>query len=118
MIEFEEFPTNRLQRTIPPPVVPSLNHNGGPPLDDPPIHVPEWGANGIGNYFDWRHACRDAWKPVPRETMLRRLRKAEACCLTYEEYTLVLLETGRYLQPGDTAQIERIIAKRSAGSVA
>lgn len=118
MIEFEEFPTIRLEPTNPPAAVPTRNHNGGPPLDDPLVHVPEWGSNGIGNYFDWRRACRDAWKPVPRETMLRRLKKAEACRLTYEEYSLVLLETGRYIQPGDAVLIESIIARRGAGSVA
>ena len=33
---------------------------------------------------------------------LFRLEKAEALGLTYEEYTLELLERGRYLQRGDT----------------
>jgi len=84
-------------------------HNGGPPLED---HVSAWGANGIGNYFDWRRAYRQAWKSVSRESMLRRLRKADACGLTYEEYTRVLLDTGRYLQPGDRDLIERIKASR------
>jgi hypothetical protein len=83
-------------------------HNGGPPLE----HVPAWGLNGIGSYFKWRAACDQAWKRLPRETKLRRLKKAEACGLTYQEYTLVILETGRFLQPDDTDTIQRIIARR------
>jgi hypothetical protein len=105
---------NALTRTAEPAWLdaPPRDHNGGPPLDDPPDHVPEWGPGGIGNYFDWRRACRDAWKPVPRETMLRRLKKAEQCGLTYGEYSLVLLETGRHVQPCDTDLIAQIIARR------
>lgn len=118
MIEFVDIPTTLPKPVMPCPYMPSRDHNGGPPLDDPDDHVPEWGANGIGNYFDWRRACRDAWKPVPRETMLRRLKKADACGLTYDEYTLVLLETGRYVQPGDRALIARIIARRGSVSAA
>lgn len=85
------------------------NHNGGPPLDD---HIREWGPNGIGQYFVWKQAFQDAWKPVSRETALRRLKKADACGLTYREYTLVLLETGRHLQPEDREIIAKIVARR------
>ena len=91
------------------PVVFPHNHNGGPPLDG---HVPEWGLNGIKDYFVWKQALRDAWKPVSRDIALRRLKKADACGLTYEEYTLVLLETGRHLQPADSETIAWIKARR------
>jgi len=88
---------------------PPTTHNGGPPLDD---QVPPWGNNGIGNYFDWKRAHQKAWKTVSTGTVLRRLKLAEACGLTYEEYTRVLLDTGRYLEPADTELIAKIIARR------
>ena len=84
-------------------------HNGGPPLDD---HVPEWGQGGVGGYFAWKLAHDEVWKKVPWETMLRRQRKAEAIGLTYEEYTLELLERGRHLGPDDRERIAAIKARR------
>jgi hypothetical protein len=75
------------------------NHTQGPPLEDE--HVPEWGKGGFGTYFEWRRAHRAVWKTIPTEVALRRLRRAEALGLSYEEYTLELLDTGRYLQEGD-----------------
>jgi hypothetical protein len=86
-------------------------HNGGPPLDDEP-HVPEWGRRGIGNYFSWRSAHRTAWRAKSAETMLRRLEKAESLGLTYEEYTLEILEHGRYLQAEDTERVVAIKMRR------
>jgi len=85
-----------------------LGHNGGPPLD----HVPEWGPNGIGNYFEWKTASEHAFNKVPVDTAIRRAWKAEALGLTYREYTLEILERGRYLQPTDTEAIAAIIARR------
>jgi hypothetical protein len=52
------------------------------------------------------------WK-VPRDTALFRLRHAEALGLTYEEYTLEILERGRYLQPHDRERIEAIKLARA-----
>jgi hypothetical protein len=100
---------------ITPADLPGLGHNGGPPLD----HVPEWGANGIGNYFEWRAASEAAFNSVPAEIAVRRARKAEALGLTYREYTLEILERGRYLQVADTERIAAIIAcrKPAAGTV-
>ena len=88
-------------------------HNGGPPLDDPEDHVPPWGKGGIKTYFEWRSAHRAAWKVSPAIAR-RRVDKARACGLTYEEYTRVLLDTGRHLQPGDKEAIAAIIARRDA----
>jgi len=45
----------------------------------------------------WRRAHRKAWKTPPREIALRRLELAEAAGLTYREYTLEILERGRFL---------------------
>jgi hypothetical protein len=74
--------------------------------------VPPWGKGGIGNYLIWRSAHRQAWRSPGRETMLRRLEKAEALGLSYEEYTLEILERGRYLQADDVARIAEIKAQR------
>lgn len=90
-------------------------HNGGPPLEDE--HVPEWGRGGAFTYFAWKNARAEVWKKVPWETMIRRARKAEAIGLTYEEYTLELLERGRYLGPADTDRIDAIKAARPRPSL-
>jgi hypothetical protein len=90
----------------------ALGHNGGPPLEDE--HVPEWGRGGAGRYFAWKRAHAAAWKSVSWDTMMRRQRKAEAVGLTYEEYTLELLERGRYLGPDDAERIEAIKRARPA----
>ena len=74
----------------------SAGHNGGPPLDQE--HTPEWGNNGIGNYFYWKAAHRRAWKNPSPGIVAFRIKKAERLGLTYEEYTLEILERGRHLQ--------------------
>jgi hypothetical protein len=84
------------------------NHNQGPPLDE---HVPEWGRDGFGSYFEWRAAHRKARKSAGRDIAMHRLARAEAAGLTYEEYTLELLDTGRYLQQGDR-RVAEIRSKR------
>ncbi len=86
-------------------------HNGGPPLQEA-AHTPEWGKGGPGNYFLWRNAHRAVWKAPSRETKLRRMEKAEALGLTYEEYTLEIMERGRFLQAEDIEAIAAIKAKR------
>ena len=90
---------------------PKLGHNGGPPLDDDQ-HVPEWGKGGFRTYFGWRAAHQAAWKRVPYDTMLRRQERAERAGVTYEEYTLEILERGVYLQPEDKDRIAAIKARR------
>ena len=94
------------------PKLPSAGygHNGGPPLEDA---APEWGEGPIGNYFAWKAAHRAAWKTIPMEVAVRRAVKAEALGLTYEEYTLEILERGRYLQPSDAARIAKIRSLRT-----
>lgn len=103
--------TKQVRSSALPLAVPST-HNGGPLLEEPPEHVPPWGKRGIGTYFSWRTAHQRAWAQPSRDTILRRLNKARACGLTYEEYTSVLLDTGRHLQPGDAALIAEIVARR------
>jgi hypothetical protein len=86
-------------------------HNGGPPLDDDD-HVPAWGKGGIGNYFEWKAARHQAFNKVPAEIAIMRARRAEKLGLTYAEYTLEILERGRFLQAEDTERIAQIIARR------
>ncbi|CAN5316620.1 hypothetical protein BH10PSE7_BH10PSE7_21710 [soil metagenome] len=86
-----------------------LGHNNGPPLDDE--HVPEWGRGGFGTYFEWRAAHRKVWKSIGRDVAMRRLARAESIGLTYEEYTIELLDTGRYLQKSES-RIAEIMRKR------
>ncbi|MGV3491750.1 MAG: hypothetical protein ACO1OG_10555 [Devosia sp.] len=68
--------------------------NGGPPLDDDPR---PWGKNGIGNYFVWSAAVEKAYNDIPYDIAVMRVRRAKALGLTYREYTLEILERGRYL---------------------
>jgi hypothetical protein len=87
----------------------TTGHNGGPPLDE---HVPEWGSDGIGNWFYWKAAWNKAHKNVSRDIALFRVAKAERLGLTYEEYTLEILERGRHLQEEDVERIAAIKRKR------
>jgi hypothetical protein len=89
---------------------PPRGHNQGPPLDDD--EGPEWGDGDIYVYFNWKAAHRKAWKPASRDVALFRLEKAEALGLTYAEYTLEILERGRYLSHADSARIDAIKCKR------
>lgn len=85
-------------------------HNGGPPLDDD--YSPPWGKKGIGTYFDWKAAKHNAFDNIPADIAIMRVRRAKALGLTYAEYTLEILERGRYLQPSDAERILEIKNKR------
>jgi len=67
----------------------AIGHNGGPPLDPDPGE--SWRA------YCWRKAHKKAWKTPGREIALRRLARAEELGMTYKEYTLEIMERGRYL---------------------
>ena len=75
-------------------VEPVPGHNGGPPLDDVE-DTPEPGASW--RFFCWRKAHEAAWKTPPREIALRRLARAEELGMTYRDYTLVILDRGKFL---------------------
>lgn len=66
---------------------PGLGHNGGPLLD----------PDASWRSYIWRKAHKKAWKTPPREIALRRLARAEELGMTYKEYTLEILERGKYL---------------------
>ncbi len=71
--------------------LPTLGHNGGPPLEDENDDPGGW------RLWCWRRAKKRAWKTPPREIALRRLARAEELGMTYREYTLEILERGRHL---------------------
>ena len=74
-------------------VDPAPGHNGGPPLDLNPPSDP----NASWRLFCWRKAHKAAWKTPPREIVLLRLARAAMLGMSYREYTLEILERGRYL---------------------
>lgn len=96
-----------------------MGDNGGPPLDD--YEGPPWGKGDPHVFLHWKRAHQAAWKAIPAEIALMRMERAERLGLTYEEYTLEILERGRFLQAEDTARIAEIKAarrrrKRGSGS--
>ncbi|HMH62196.1 MAG TPA: hypothetical protein VK561_13035 [Bradyrhizobium sp.] len=92
----------------------TARHNGGPPLDEE--HKPEWGHGPIGTYFYWKAAHRTAWHSASRDVILFRMQRAERLGLSYEEYTLEILERGRHLQIEDVERIAEIKKARSRPS--
>jgi hypothetical protein len=106
-IEIERYVA---ERSSPANSVPA-GHNGGPPLDE---HRPEWGEGGIGNYFYWKAAHRAAWHSTSPGIVSFRIQKAQRLGLTYEEYTLEILERGRHLQIEDAGRIAQIKQARRA----
>lgn len=93
-----------------------IGHNGGPPLKERKRRSAT--GSTIGRYFDWRFAHRKAWKK-PREVALRREEKAEALGLTYEEYSLEIMERGYFPQPEhvDTIKAKRAQRRKDNGVV-
>lgn len=63
-----------------------IGHNQGPSLAQSQWHLAAW-----------RLACRKAWQNPPVEVVRRRLKRAQALGMSYREYTLEMLERGRYL---------------------
>lgn len=92
------------------PFWPSIGHNGGPPLDE----AFQWGDAPIDVYFAWKRAYAAVWKEVSHATLIRRVNKAEALGLTYEEYVLEILFNGRYLQAEDKERIAAIKGQRNS----
>ncbi len=62
-------------------------HNNGPPLES---------FYGYRN-FVWRKAKQKAWKQPPIEVIRSRVKRARELGMTYHEYTLEIIERGRYL---------------------
>lgn len=90
---------------------PKRSHNGGPPLED--YDGPPWGNGDAYIFLAWRAAHDKAWKAPGHAVMLMRLERAERLGLTYEEYTLEILERGRHLSADDADRIAEIrLARR------
>jgi hypothetical protein len=87
-----------------------LGHNLGPPLDD--VHTPPWGDGDPYIYMCWSRAHDAVWKNESWNIVRFRLQRAERLGLTYREYTLEILERGRYLQLEDVDRIAEIKARR------
>jgi hypothetical protein len=75
--------------TAPGPRQIGMGHNGGPPLEDNP-------DPGGGRLLLWRRAKKKAWS-VPREIALSRAKRAAEIGMSYHDYTLEILERGKYL---------------------
>lgn len=69
----------------PGPAPAGIGHNEGPPLVESQWHLAAW-----------RLAHKKAWDNPPVEVVRRRLKRAQALGMSYREYTLEVLERGRY----------------------
>jgi hypothetical protein len=81
---------------------PRIGHNQGPPLDEP-----------VADAFvrwRWRKAHQQVWKNPSHAILKLRVARAEAAGVTYREYMLELLDSGRHLQAEDVAK-QRAAAK-------
>ena len=85
-----------------------IGHNGGTALQERKRRTSS-GSGAIGRFFDWRFAHRKAWKK-PRDIALRREDNAQALGLTYEEYSLEIMERGYHPQ---AEHVPAIKAKRA-----
>jgi hypothetical protein len=72
-----------------------IGHNQGPPLEEPADAFVRW---------RWRKAHREAWKNPSPSVLKFRMARAEAAGVSYREYMLELLDTGRHLQASDVAK--------------
>jgi len=95
---------------------PKRSHNGGPPLHD--YDGPPWGKGDAYIFLAWKAAHDKAWKAPSQAIMLMRLERAERPGLTYEEYSLEILERGRHLSESDAIRIAEIrqARRRKQGS--
>jgi hypothetical protein len=75
---------------------PRIGHNQGPPLEEP-----------VADAFvrwRWRKAHKEAWRNPSHSILKLRVARAEAAGVTYREYMLELLDSGRHLQAEDVAK--------------
>lgn len=79
-----------------------IGHNQGPPLEEPT-------ADAFVRYR-WRKAHREAWKNPSLAIMKLRIARAEAAGVSYREYMLELLDSGRHLQAKDVRDGRRLTA--------
>lgn len=70
-----------------PSPLPPIGHNNGPPLNV---------SNGWAKIC-WKKALAETWKMPPIEVVRSRCKRARELGMSYREYTLEILERGRYL---------------------
>jgi|RhiMethySRZTD1v2_1073278.scaffolds.fasta_scaffold1020221_2 hypothetical protein len=73
-----------------------IGHNQGPPLDEPVVDA--------FVRYRWRKAHAEVWKNPPLAILKLRVQRAEAAGVSYREYMLELLDSGRHLQAADVAK--------------
>src|SRR5262245_2368 len=73
-----------------------IGHNQGPPLDEP--------TADLFVRYRWRKAHAQVWKNPPLSILKLRMARAEAAGVSYREYMLELLDSGRHLQAEDVAK--------------
>jgi hypothetical protein len=73
-----------------------IGHNGGPPLNEP--------VNDLFVHYRWRKAHREAWQTPSMSILKFRMARAEAAGVSYRDYMLELLDSGRHLQKEDIAR--------------
>jgi hypothetical protein len=73
-----------------------LGHNNGP----------AWDVETLFLEYCWRKAHEAAWKAPTQEIAVRRARKAAGLGLTYRQYTLEILERGRFPDEALAAQLK------------
>ena len=73
-----------------------IGHNQGPPLEEPV-------ADAFVRYR-WRKAHAEVWKNPPLSILKLRVQRAKAAGVSYREYMLELLDSGRHLQAGAVAK--------------
>jgi hypothetical protein len=54
--------------------------------------------------YRWRKAHAEVWKNPPLSILKLRMQRAEAAGVSYREYMLELLDSGRHLQAADVAK--------------
>ncbi len=73
-----------------------IGHNNGPPIDEEPGYL--W------RRYRWKKAHAEAWRAPSMGILKFRVSRAEAAGISYEDYMLELLDTGRHLQADDVAK--------------
>lgn len=74
-----------------------LGHNNGPPIEDEQPGY-RW------RRYRWTKAHAEAWKTPSMSILKFRVARAEAAGVSYHDYMLELLDTGRHLQAKDVAE--------------
>ena len=91
-------PQAPLAAEVAPRLAATIGDNNSPPLQGEDIEGED--NDAIVRYL-WQAAHAGAWKNPPMEIMKFRVARAEAAGVSYREYMLALLDSGRHLQAGD-----------------